>query len=1141
MITYAGERRLPDSGLTAAWRRGLDTMLAAELHTSVEFWLYAGLVTVALLMRFTDLGARALHHDESLHAAFSYYLRTGKGYEHDPLMHGPLLFHITALIYLLFGASDATSRFAPALIGSGLVLLPLLLRPWLGRIGAFAAAAFIAFSPSLLYYSRFIRHDPFVIFFTLGLFISVFRYRATQHFGWLVAAAAALSLSFATMEITFIVAAILLVYLDGSAASDLAARIADHRGLSAPRRAAVFVGLLPVAWLAVCIWPFIESLRRRIGLEEMPSDGVLLLVLGLLTAPQFSAAIRVPLKMLHYDILAGPGYPVMGRVLTRMEAVGGLTVIALLAVTMLLGSCWHQKRWFILAAVFYIPYFLLYTTFLTNRQGWGSGIWGALSYWLNQQDVNRGAQPAFYYAITVPTYEYLVLCFGAVGLVIQAARRGLNSFVLLLFGFGLAGIVLPLVNDRYGNSASVPVVIAAIACIVAAMRGDRVRQFVVFYFVTIFFGLSVAGEKMPWLTEHLALPLALLAGLAVNDIFGGLVRLPAPRRAVYAVGLFAFALVGATIATILASKTDANVLRIGAVVMALATLVAGSAWLVRRAVVPGTHGHPRSGPAGLVLVGMVSAAAVLGLFGMLTLRNDWRMNWVHPDTPDEMLIYTQSSPDVPKLAKKIDQLALESGEGHKLKITVDANDSFTWPWAWYLRDYSNTSYPDLSVYGTNPATAANLNPGSVLLLNAADQAVASEFTGLYGPGERFHLRWWFPEDYKQTSARSFLRWVRSGSIFNTWWRYVTNRDGFTVPPSDVSPASGPGTRLPDAIVSAAAGRNKVALGSVDAVAYFPANWLPGMGLTNATAAGTGQAASTARMNGSTLTLGAPGLGAGQFRHPSGLATDASGNMYVADTLNDRVQKFDSAGNFLAQAGGPGTSQFNQPWALAVGGDGSVYVADTWNHRVVKLDSDLKQVTTWGRPVGPAGAVSPLDLYGPRSIAVDGDGNIWITDTGNARVVKYDPSGVPLGTVGGRGAGAGQFDEPVGIALAPNGEIYVADAWNNRIEWFDTSMAFKGQMRVSDWVNGSAGRDAENKPYLAVLPDGSILTTYPSADRLVEYDTQGRVTRSLDALPGMTDKLKRPLGIVVTADGKLLLSDSTSNQVVQLPVADLPQP
>src|SRR5262249_52753779 len=99
----------------------LSSASAATVGFSVETALYPVILAPAALTRFWDLGSRALHHDESLHAYFSWLLATGQGYVHDPLMHGPFLFHITALIYFLLGATDASSRFSAALFGVALV------------------------------------------------------------------------------------------------------------------------------------------------------------------------------------------------------------------------------------------------------------------------------------------------------------------------------------------------------------------------------------------------------------------------------------------------------------------------------------------------------------------------------------------------------------------------------------------------------------------------------------------------------------------------------------------------------------------------------------------------------------------------------------------------------------------------------------------------------------------------------------------------------------------------------------------------------------------------------------------------------------------------------------------------------------
>ncbi len=126
---------------------------ARTFHFTFETALYTLFVVLAVLTRFWDLGAKALHHDESLHAYYSWVYETGGGYRHDPLMHGPLLFHLNALVYLLVGASNASSRYAPALTGVLVVWLPYLLRgpKHLGRWGALTASFLFLISPTILY------------------------------------------------------------------------------------------------------------------------------------------------------------------------------------------------------------------------------------------------------------------------------------------------------------------------------------------------------------------------------------------------------------------------------------------------------------------------------------------------------------------------------------------------------------------------------------------------------------------------------------------------------------------------------------------------------------------------------------------------------------------------------------------------------------------------------------------------------------------------------------------------------------------------------------------------------------------------------------------------------------------------------
>ena len=93
------------------------------------------LVAVALALRLIALGDRVFHHDESQDAYFSWlFFRTGD-YEYQPILHGPLRFYLTSLAYLAGGPSDFTARLAPALMGTAIVVLPVLLRDQLGRAG----------------------------------------------------------------------------------------------------------------------------------------------------------------------------------------------------------------------------------------------------------------------------------------------------------------------------------------------------------------------------------------------------------------------------------------------------------------------------------------------------------------------------------------------------------------------------------------------------------------------------------------------------------------------------------------------------------------------------------------------------------------------------------------------------------------------------------------------------------------------------------------------------------------------------------------------------------------------------------------------------------------------------------------------
>ena len=182
--------------------------------------------------------------------------------------------------------------------------------------------------------------------------------------------------------------------------------------------------------------------------------------------------------------------------------------------------------------------------------------------------------------------------------------------------------------------------------------------------------------------------------------------------------------------------------------------------------------------------------------------------------------------------------------------------------------------------------------------------------------------------------------------------------------------------------------------------------------------------------------GSAGTGNGQFQVPNGVATDAAGNVYVADQNGDRVEKFDSTGTFLLAFGGPGT--FNSPGHMAIDPQGNPIIVDEGNYRVVKYSPTGTLITQYG-----AFGQNPGQFKGnPRGAAADAAGNVYAVDSGGGGTVDvYAPSGTFLRSFGTAGAGAGQWQTPRGIAVDAAGDVYVGDSGNHRIDVFHPDGTF----------------------------------------------------------------------------------------------------
>ncbi|MGH2355810.1 MAG: flippase activity-associated protein Agl23, partial [Chloroflexota bacterium] len=497
----------------------------------------------------------------------------------------------------------------------------------------------------------------------------------------------------------------------------------------------------------------------------------------------------------------------------------------------------------------------------------------------------------------------------------------------------------------------------------------------------------------------------------------------------------------------------------------------------------------------------------LGILVVWTIHTGWPVNFERPDVPKDLLVYTQTAPDVKKVMADIERLSLEqTGDAQALGVVVQSGT--WWPFSWYLRDFKNAEYPaNLTAQATKP----------VVLIAVEDDDENRPFLQGY-TRTKYKMRWWYPEDYRAIpdeiqNSGGFLSYLARKDVRDGLWKWLIYRE----------------TTQP--------------LGSYDFYVYVKEGLGPSTATSSTTTSGgqpglpgqqvgqagqSGQAAAAPQVNiqeyaAKTVALtpitqwGSSGSEPGQLNTPRGVALDAEGNVYVVDTLNNRIQKFDRTGKLLTAWGtkGSGDGQFVEPMGIAVDGQGNVFVADTWNHRIQKFDANGRFLAKWNGQQG--------GFWGPRAIAVDSQGNVYVTDTGNKRIQKFDNAGMLLAQFGGPGSGPGQLNEPIGLAVTPDGELYVADTNNRRIQKFDASGTPVAEWPVAGWQGGQ-----RNEPYLALDADGNLYATDPPGARIVKFDPNGEVL-AVGGTPGKAPgQFESPLGIA--AGDAVYVADSGNHRV-----------
>ncbi len=264
-------------------------------------------------------------------------------------------------------------------------------------------------------------------------------------------------------------------------------------------------------------------------------------------------------------------------------------------------------------------------------------------------------------------------------------------------------------------------------------------------------------------------------------------------------------------------------------------------------------------------------------------------------------------------------------------------------------------------------------------------------------------------------------------------------------------------------------------------------------------------------------FGTEGSGDGQFKEPFDVAVGASGDIFVLDSGNDRVEKFNEAGEYLGQFGeeGSGDGQLSSPNALAVDSKGNVFVLDTIDERIEEFDEE-------------GGFVRTIEdgLRTAEGIAVDRHGRVWVSATSEEDLAVFGEHGEHLKDVGSHGSEPGEFGGEVeGLTVDATGHVWVADS-SGRVEEFDEET---GEY-LSQFGSPGAGVGQISGPYRIAVDGGHVFVSEWSNSRVQEFDEEGGFIAQLGVPGEAAGDLGFPVGLAVDQAHDLLIADLSNNRV-----------
>ncbi|WP_084783871.1 S-layer homology domain-containing protein [Paenibacillus sp. FJAT-26967] len=287
---------------------------------------------------------------------------------------------------------------------------------------------------------------------------------------------------------------------------------------------------------------------------------------------------------------------------------------------------------------------------------------------------------------------------------------------------------------------------------------------------------------------------------------------------------------------------------------------------------------------------------------------------------------------------------------------------------------------------------------------------------------------------------------------------------------------------------------------------------------------------------------------GEFNYPSGVTVDSTGNMYVADSENNRIQRLTTATDVWTAWGksdggdGSGLGEFDYPDGIAVDNSGNIYVADADNNRIQKLTAATGIWTSWGKSDGKYGSeLGEFDT--PKGLAADSDGNLYVADIGNHRIQKLTAATGTWSAWGTNGSGLGEFKYPNGVAVDRDGNVYVADSQNNRIQKLTAATDVWTAWGKSGGGSGNGLGEFNYPEGVAVDNIGNVYVADSYNDRLQKLTAATEVWTAWEKSGGGEGnglgEFDYPVNVAVDSIGNVYVADPSNNRIQKLVTTSVP--